>query len=58
MEIVSATSAGLSTPSISMVLPNVRRAPPSVISHFSNVRCRRIRESTGTGAVKRTLLEP
>ena len=55
---VSATSAGRVLPSISIVLSKVIRTPPSMSSTFFKVWCRRTRDPTCTGAVKRTRFEP
>ena len=55
---VSATSAGRSCPSISMVQSKVMRVAPSSRSTSLTAWRKRTREPTGTGAVKRTLLQP
>src|SRR5262245_4379280 len=56
--IVSATSAGREEPSTSIWLSKVRRTPPSMSSTLFSAWCSLTREPAGTGAVKRTLLEP
>ena len=55
---VSATSAGLSLPSISTVLSNVSRTPPSISSTAFSICSSRTRDPAGTGAVNRTLFDP
>ncbi len=57
--IISATAAGLSTPSISMVWRTVRLTVlSSTLAASANSERTRTRLSTGTAATKRTLLSP
>ena len=56
---VSATQAGRSWPSISMVISLVSRTPPPFIGSAAISLARaRTRDPAGTGLVKRTLLQP
>lgn len=57
-ETVSATQTGLSPPSRSIVTRTTARAPSGPRSTESSSTPARIREPTGTGAGKRTLLDP
>ena len=55
---VSATRAGLSWPSISIVISEVMRTPPGMASTLARRWRRRMRAPAWTGLMKRTLLEP
>ena len=55
---VSATQAGLGASSISMVQPKVTCLPAGTSVTSASVAWARMREPTGTGAGKRTLLSP